>query len=430
MPVDDNIDASYNFYGDTLYELSSLVSLYDDCDFIIGGDFNVDFSRKNSRNLGLFKVFINDEDFICPSLHHLKDNYTREDNLGNRSFIDHFLVSKNVINSNFSVAYDGCNLSDHNPISINTMYNNKSTYSSNNCSYKILDWGKASDANIHSYKMLLNHYLYNFNIPKSILNCNNFSCTLHDNIILQCLDDLLNIMIISGKDSIPTKKVNSKTKGMPGWNSHVKPYKDKSMFWNDIWKQAGKPVSGHIAEERRFARARYHWSIKQIKKHKDSIILTKTAQQLETKSYTLFWSTIKKINGNSKTVVNVMDEVSTDKEIVDIFYNKYNNLYSSVKDENLPNTVKNVNSLVNVKCNRNMCSESSCHVISNDRIKNAISKLKSGKDDETYEMYSDHFINSTKLFQDFLSQIITIMLKHGTTSNIINKSNIKPIHKC
>ena len=159
MPIDDNTNVSFNFYGDTLYELSSLVSLYDDCDFIIGGDFNVDFSRKNSRNLGLFKVFVNDEDFICPSLHHLNKNYTREDNLGNRSFIDHFLVSKNVINSNFSVAYDGCNLSDHNPISISTMYNNKSTYSSNSCSYKILDWGKASDANIQSYKMLLNHYL-------------------------------------------------------------------------------------------------------------------------------------------------------------------------------------------------------------------------------------------------------------------------------
>ena len=140
-------------------------------------------------------------------------------------------------------------------------------------------------------------------------------------------------MIISGKDTIPTKRVCNKNIGVPGWNSYVKPYKDKSMFWNDIWKQAGKPVSGHIAEERKFARPRYHWSIKQVKKNKDSIILNKTTKQLESKSYTLFWSTIKKMNGNDKTVVNVMDDVCSDKEIVDIFHDTYSKFHSSVYDK-------------------------------------------------------------------------------------------------
>ena len=35
MPTDDNTDTSYNVYGDTLYELSSLVSLYDDYDLLL-----------------------------------------------------------------------------------------------------------------------------------------------------------------------------------------------------------------------------------------------------------------------------------------------------------------------------------------------------------------------------------------------------------
>ena len=42
---------------------------------------------------------------------------------------------------------------------------------------------------------------------------------------------------------------------------------------------------------------------------------------------------------------------------------------------------------------------------------------------------SDHFINTTDLFHNNLSQIITIMLKHGTTNQNINKSVIKPIPK-
>ncbi len=30
-------------------------------------------------------------------------------------------------------------------------------------------------------------------------------------------------------------------RGVPGWNEFVKPYKDKSIFWNDVWKNAGSP---------------------------------------------------------------------------------------------------------------------------------------------------------------------------------------------
>ena len=107
------------------------------------------------------------------------------------------------------------------------------------------------------------------------------------------------------------------------------------------------------------------------------------------------------MNGHNKTLVNVMDEKCTDKEIVDIFHNKYSKLYNSVEDDNLPQTITHVNSMINDKCNSNQCCASSCHNISSDQIRNAISSLKSGKDDETYDMYSDHFINSTKLFQDF-----------------------------
>ena len=55
--------------------------------------------------------------------------------------------------------------------------------------------------------------------------------------------------------------------------------------------------------------------------------------------------------------------------------------------------------------------------------------LKRGKDDEIFEMYSDHFLNAPESVNKILSQIITIMLKHGTTNQIINESIIKPIPK-
>ncbi len=45
MPNDDNCDRSFEIFGDVLNDLSAMINLYDGYDIIIGGDFNVDFSR-------------------------------------------------------------------------------------------------------------------------------------------------------------------------------------------------------------------------------------------------------------------------------------------------------------------------------------------------------------------------------------------------
>ncbi len=57
--------------------------------------------------------------------------------------------------------------------------------------------------------------------------------------------------------AIPRHRVTGK-KGIPGWNEYVRPYKDKSIFFNDIWKNAGCLASGQLADLRRFSRSKYH----------------------------------------------------------------------------------------------------------------------------------------------------------------------------
>ena len=203
---------------------------------------------------------INDDEFLCPSYNFL-NNYTREDSNHSRSFIDHFLLSRNARYTNFDIAHDGHNLSDHHPIFINAIYNFKMTHSDNS-SYQIMPWSNASSTNIQNYQTHLDHYLSYFKIPESIENCNNLLCTSHNNEILQTLDELLDIMIISANGTIPTQTIKSDNKGIPGWNTYVKPYKDASILWNDMWKHAGKPANGPLAEKRRCARTKYRWAIK------------------------------------------------------------------------------------------------------------------------------------------------------------------------
>ena len=50
MPNDDNSNNNFEIYGDVLYELSSLIELYDDCDFTHPSRSMFWFREKNQRN--------------------------------------------------------------------------------------------------------------------------------------------------------------------------------------------------------------------------------------------------------------------------------------------------------------------------------------------------------------------------------------------
>ena len=251
---------------------------------------------------------------------------------------------------------------------------------------------------------------------------------MHDNIIIEKVDEILEIMTVAAELTIPTKIVTNEPRGIPGWNEYVRPYKDRSIFCHELWVSAGKPPSGQLFNDRKFARYKYHWAIKQARKNKDNIILNKTAQQLTNKSFNEFYKTIKRLKGNNNIIATVIDNKCTEEEIADNFRSIYNNLYNSIQDDGLDSTKQKVNDLINTRCKANVC-EQNCHRVSPDTIKNAIDCLNNGKNDETYNMFTDHFINANELAYEKLSLLITVMLKHGTASELINKSIIKPIPK-
>ena len=165
-----------------------------------------------------------------------------------------------------------------------------------------------------------------------------------------------------------------------------------------------------------------------MKKNEDNIILNKTAQQLATKSYNDFWKTIKKLRGNENVTAKVIDGNCTDETIANHFCSIYNTLYNSVEDSNLNATSLKINDLVKNKCSKNLC-DSKCHNVTSEQIKNAINCLNSGKNDENYNIYSDNFLHATELTHEILSQLVTVMLIHGTADELINKAIINPIPK-
>ena len=163
MPNDNDLNNNIDLYGDVLSEISSVICNYEH-DIIIAGDLNVDYTRTNSQNLNLLKQFLHVEELECATLKITHNNFTREDSQGSRSFIDHIIVSKRINYSNPNVLYKGNNLSDHNPVTIQTNHSAQHTRK-DSFSYKIIDWDRATKENIKNYKKQLDYYLIQFNIP-------------------------------------------------------------------------------------------------------------------------------------------------------------------------------------------------------------------------------------------------------------------------
>src|SRR5206468_4629292 len=101
-----------------------------------------------------FKYLVDDYDlYCCDNLNtNLPIKYTYcHNSLSNYSWIDHFFVSKKLLNSSssFNIIDDGANLSDHNPITLCISSTNFSptttpTPTCNTNSSPVLRWDKAN----------------------------------------------------------------------------------------------------------------------------------------------------------------------------------------------------------------------------------------------------------------------------------------------
>ena len=55
---------------------------------------------------------------------------------------------------------------------------------------------------------------------------------------------------------------------IPGWKVEVKPYRDDSIYWGDIWRQAGRPTKGWLHDIYIKVRRQYHLAILRVKRRR------------------------------------------------------------------------------------------------------------------------------------------------------------------
>ena len=73
----------------------------------------------------------------------------------------------------------------------------------------------------------------------------------------------------SGESNV---NMNRKSKPVPGWNEHIKPYAEESKFWFNIWKSDGSPQSGPVFENMRHRKKQFKFAVRRLKRCNNRIL--------------------------------------------------------------------------------------------------------------------------------------------------------------
>ena len=130
-------------------------------------------------------------------------------------------------------------------------------------------------------------------------------------------------------NSVSILLVRANVQRMPGWTDHVKGERDRSLFWQCIWLEAGKPFKGFMYEIIKRTRHSYHYAVRCCKRNvlqlKNKNKLTETVT-----NSSQFWSELKKINPSQRISTLKIDTDIGKVEIAELLAEKYKYLYNSV----------------------------------------------------------------------------------------------------
>ena len=195
-------------------------------------------------------------------------------------------------------------------------------------------------------------------------------------------------------------------------------------------KNMWSPRDGIVAQIRRSTRAKYHHEIKKVKLDENKIRNQKIAEHIKSKDTKGFWSDMKKVKGQQKSVPNKIDNSHGNQEIADMFANKFSNLYNSVSyDHDKMLLLKShISDRIKHRCESGInCTNHVRHITIKD-IQCSVKQLKCDKKDGTVNMYTNHVINGTKRFV-LLSLLFTAMLVRGYCPLSMLYGTMTPIPK-
>ena len=244
MPCDTNDSTSSDAFLHEISLCETILDNYHDHEVILGGDFNVDFNR-NFNNTTLLSDFCKRCNLISTDFHtNSTIDFTFNFNNERFSIIDHFIVSESLLKLSIDsvcAIHEVDNLSDHEPLLGMFKFSNELVSLSAARNYsKRFSWYKATKQNICDFQICVSMELSSIDLPIEALTCSNINCNNvnHINALSKYCKDIYKCCINAGCATIPISGQSASHNGeaIAGWNEHIRPYREKSLFWhhNDV----------------------------------------------------------------------------------------------------------------------------------------------------------------------------------------------------
>ena len=225
------------------------------------------------------------------------------------------------------------------------------------------------------------------------------------------------VLINSAHEVFPKTRLDARS--IPYWTRDVKPLKTDLMFWHWVWKECGKPAEGAIADLYRNCKRKYHYAIRKIRRNENAMRNARMAEHVANNNSRDLWHELNKTKPRSKVIPPHIDGSTDNKDICQIFADKYEMLYNS-----LPSDCNHVQS----KAQSYIEFSEPCH-FHLDHVIKAINKLKPQKGDGDHGLTSDMVIKSSELWKELLAKVITAIFTHGYYPEELCKSTIFSIPK-
>ena len=414
-----------------LCHIENLSELYPGAHIIIGGNLNVDFTRRSAHSQSLSEYLCNSSLIHCSQIANYCVDYTYNFDNTRFSILDHFILSPTLASSPdmyIKVEHDIDNTSDHDPIFIKIPLLVERLCTTPCRPDRKFAWYKCNDNNLQEYRSRMSSFVSSIDLPINALVCTDVMCndSNHSSALQEYFDTIYACCLNAAQGCIPmTGKPNDAARRIPGWSNSVQPLKDKALMWHRIWTEIGRPHEGIVAQIRRSTRANYHRAIRSVIKEEADIVKNKLAQSLLSNSHRDYWSEIKKFKRHNKNIPTVIDDARDPADIVNVFVSSYKTLFSAVSSptEDLDNIRRDIDDKL-----RND-SAGGLFLVTFDDIVKAVKRLKHGKQDGESLVSSDFLIYAHESLYVHLALLISALFNHGIVLKSLGASTIVPLPK-
>ena len=181
-------------------------------------------------------------------------------------------------------------------------------------------WSKATPSSIMSYQDKVFKEL--LDPPLEFLECTKPACTIHTGLLNDYANHIVSTLLDSACCCFPSSV--SSLRKLAGWNDGAAKLKKQSVFWHNVWTEAGCPSAGVLSSIKKQAKKRFKYEVRRLKRRQQYFYRSRIAHSFAQKRKNTFWSDIKRLNSSGASPsAPVVDGVCGDTNIANLFAAKF-----------------------------------------------------------------------------------------------------------